>query len=253
MDPKRLLETESDDQAALLERELLSSLRPPESARGVVWQRMARSGLIALGVSGTMGATSKVAAASAALSPKLALVLVVAAPLVGGAVYFARAQASAPRAAATAAAPAPVPSAALVPPANPSPTPKAITSDEPLPERIGARPGSPAAALAEENRLLREAREALRSGDAARSLGLLQRLDARFPHGALLQERELLRVQALRGAGQSAEAEARARRFLKLYPESPYAEHVTRLVTRGAIPDGGTPDGGRKGPSDDAR
>ncbi len=227
-DPKRLLESESDDPAASLERELLASLRPPDTAQGEVWQRLAKSGVIALGVSGTVGATSKVAAASG-LGSKLALVLVVAAPLVGGALYLSRKPESAPP------RPAPVatvpgvaiaqaaPSAAAAPPAS--------GAAEPMLEKSAERASSPAAALREENRLLREAREALRSSDAERSLALLRQLDARFPRGSLTQERELVHIQALRSAGRNSEASVRAQRFLKVYPESPYAEHVRKALS----------------------
>ncbi len=83
-----------------------------------------------------------------------------------------------------------------------------------------------ASALAEENRLLLEARSALRSGGGAAALRSLSVLDRRYPRGALLQERELLRIQALRASGSHSEASKLSARFLERWPESPYRATV---------------------------
>jgi hypothetical protein len=83
-----------------------------------------------------------------------------------------------------------------------------------------------ASALAEENRLLLEARSALRSGGGAAALRALSVLDRRHPRGALLQERELLRIQALRASGSLSEASKLSARFLERWPESPYRATV---------------------------
>ena len=72
------------------------------------------------------------------------------------------------------------------------------------------------------------ARSALRSGDAARSLSHLEQARARFPHGALGQEREALTIEALAKSGQSAAARRLADAFLRLHPHSPYVVDVRR-------------------------
>lgn len=78
----------------------------------------------------------------------------------------------------------------------------------------------------EESQMIGKARSALRSGDAARALQLLELAERRYPQGVLNQEREALRVEALVGLGQTAEARARANAFLRAYPSSPYASRV---------------------------
>jgi hypothetical protein len=243
MDPKRLLEMDGADGADGLERELLASLRPPSSVRDEVWQRLAAPGVVLIGASAVgMAATAKASASTGALATgsaalfsaaKLSIVLAIAAPVVGGAIYLARAPA---------AEPAPAPRAALAQPSRPA-EPRTVAPSEPLPAaepealavaepvqsapKTADRPQSvELSAISEENRLLREARAASRAGDSAAALATLRVLDRRFPGGALVQERELLRVQALRSQGSNAEAEQRARRFLKLYPTSPYASHM---------------------------
>jgi outer membrane protein assembly factor BamD (BamD/ComL family) len=75
-----------------------------------------------------------------------------------------------------------------------------------------------------------EARAALRAGDAARCLTLLEQARARFPRGALGQEREALTVEALARAGQSAAAKRRAAAFLRAHPQSPYVADLRRLA-----------------------
>jgi hypothetical protein len=78
----------------------------------------------------------------------------------------------------------------------------------------------------EESQVVGRARGALRSGDAARALQLLELAERRYPQGVLNQEREALRIEALAGLGQTAQARARANAFLRAYPTSPYASRV---------------------------
>jgi hypothetical protein len=54
--------------------------------------------------------------------------------------------------------------------------------------------------------------------------------ERRFPDGILLQEREALTISALAELGRSSEASARARAFLRAFPQSPHAERVRRAV-----------------------
>ncbi|HVJ21001.1 MAG TPA: outer membrane protein assembly factor BamD [Polyangiaceae bacterium] len=234
-DPKRLLELSGDDSAGALERELLSSLKPPLGARDAVWQRLAAPGVLLIGASAAgvtaaakaSASTGAVAGSSFFTTAKLGILLAVAAPVAAGAIYVAKSsppspQPTAPVAAVVTPAPKSEPREEVVdvaPRAEPAEIAKA-----PSAERSSERERQ--SAISEENRLLREARAASRAGDAAGALATLRVLDRRFPGGALVQERELLRVQALRAQGSNAEAEQRARRFLRLYPTSPYASHM---------------------------
>ncbi|MCS6902525.1 MAG: outer membrane protein assembly factor BamD [Myxococcales bacterium] len=82
----------------------------------------------------------------------------------------------------------------------------------------------------EEARLVREADQALRRGDAGSALKTLEELRQRFPGGVLGQEREVLTIEALSRSGQGAQASARAEAFLVRNPASPFAERVRLLV-----------------------
>jgi len=74
--------------------------------------------------------------------------------------------------------------------------------------------------------LLRDARAALRGGDAARSLSLLDEHDRRFPGGALAEDCAAERVYALCALGDVAGARSAASRFLADHPYSPHAASV---------------------------
>ena len=87
-----------------------------------------------------------------------------------------------------------------------------------------------ASQLREESVAVLDARSALRSGDAAKSLSLLEQARVRFPHGALGQEREALTIEALAQSGQTAAARRRAESFLRVHPTSPYATDVRRVA-----------------------
>ena len=95
----------------------------------------------------------------------------------------------------------------------------------------GAGPAASAGAdpqsrLREEADLVRQAREALRSGNGALALALLEQIRARIPGGVLTQEREALAIEALDRTGQRAAAATRAAAFLRAYPGSPHAAWV---------------------------
>jgi hypothetical protein len=73
--------------------------------------------------------------------------------------------------------------------------------------------------------LLEQARKALASAPAA-ALALTNEHAARFPHGALAQEREVIAIEALRRLHRSAEAESRSAAFAKAYPGSAHRRMV---------------------------
>lgn len=103
--------------------------------------------------------------------------------------------------------------------------------------KTGARAveGAPASTLEEETKRLREARKALRSGNAEEALALLDEQSAAFASGELREERAAARVFALCQAGKASEARAAAQAFLRESPRSPLAGRV-----RGACRDNPT-------------
>jgi len=86
----------------------------------------------------------------------------------------------------------------------------------------GRRLGDNEDTLALEARLLSRARAVMES-DPAQALQLAEQHSARFPSGALSEEREAIAIKALRRLGKEEPAARRQARFLARYPESPHA------------------------------
>ncbi|WP_437955548.1 hypothetical protein WME76_29075 [Sorangium sp. So ce119] len=134
--------------------------------------------------------------------------------------------------------PAEVPSAAKRPRA-PAPGPPRAPAGAPLPARASASTaGAPAAGGAAqaalhdaetELGLLQRAQEAL-AARPAEALALADAHLARFPGGALAQEREVIAVGALKALGRGGEALARANRFVEAHPSSAYRRRLEILV-----------------------
>lgn len=267
IDPERLLEADLQDATSLRERELLGSLKPSGNVQTAVWRQVVGQGVLVVGAAATTATAAATASAANAtavsvevvaastatgastvatttgvmssLAAKAGVVLIVAAPVLSGTVYLTR---GAPQRDEPAAM-APKPTApngsvqkrnavtepqraevAVVP--APDPT-KLETNSAPSPTNADA--------LREENRLLREARSLERAGNPGQALRILNDLDRLFARGALLQEREILRLQSLSATGSAAAAKTRAEQFLKRYPASPYAAHV-RSILDGSSP-----------------
>ena len=88
-------------------------------------------------------------------------------------------------------------------------------------EAVGAaRPASRAKGYASELRLLQPARQAVSAGNFVSALGSITAHERRFPHGRLAEEREALRVKALRGLGRADDARRAAAEFRKQFPRS---------------------------------
>ena len=131
---------------------------------------------------------------------------------------------------------------------NPTPEPPTAPSPSPLSASTGsAKPRLPHAAaplatasagsatsavdaLREESALVAAARLAMRRGDGAAALDSLEIARARFPRGTLLQEREVLTIEALAQNGNASAASRRASAFLKAFPASPHVAHVRTFV-----------------------
>jgi hypothetical protein len=113
------------------------------------------------------------------------------------------------------------------PPAVVSPAPTPAKPSRARPSLSHApRPARVAADLEGEARLLEQADADLRRGDATAALRRLAEHAARYPSGALREEREGVRVVALCRAGRAAEGRAAADRFLARSPRSTLAPRI---------------------------
>ncbi len=120
--------------------------------------------------------------------------------------------------------------------ASPWPSPNPATGSEPHPPARGAGPPEEHLLrvndLLEEGRQLGLARAALRAHDPDRALALLKSDTARST--ALAQEREALTIEALAAKpALRARATARARAFMKAYPQSPYRARIRAIALDG--------------------
>jgi hypothetical protein len=136
----------------------------------------------------------------------------------------------------------------VVPPPSPSRSPSPVITPVIEPQKP-ARSPAPARAstprpplrqpprasesdLAAENALITRARAALVRGDAQGALAAVAEHETRFADGALSEEREVVRVQALVASDQRGEADARARRFHEQFPNSMFGPAVDGALIR---------------------
>lgn len=104
-----------------------------------------------------------------------------------------------------------------------------MRSSQPVtPELSAGGLGSPDATLGAETQLMRPADQALRTGDPARALELLDEHALHFPQGVLAEERSAERVTALCALGRVDEAHAEAARFIATHADSPLVGSVRR-------------------------
>jgi hypothetical protein len=90
--------------------------------------------------------------------------------------------------------------------------------------------GSASAAPAEnETDYLHRAQDLL-AASPAEALALAEAHPVKYPDGKLGQEREMIAIRSLAALGRKAEARARARLFLTLFPASPYRERLETLL-----------------------
>ena len=235
-DPERLLRASNADP---LERELLDSVHriaPPEGAKDIAWRNIAGQIAVVAAVgavsSSTAAAASKASAGtliSWAVSTKIALVAVGGLALGSG--YWALRS------------PSPSPSTeahAPVAPVTPAVPPLPVAPNEvvaPAPEEAPAEDApSPKLeprrldALKAESALLTNARAQLRGGNPAAAQASLDRLQAQFPRGTLMQEREVLGIEVLYARGNVEGAKRRAKAFVKAYPNSPHSAKLSRFL-----------------------
>jgi hypothetical protein len=113
------------------------------------------------------------------------------------------------------------------PPASP-PRPPAVALPTPAASPAAEAPSG--STTREELAWLDGARAAIRSGDPARALSVLDSYGARFPHGVMTPEATILRIEALVDAGDRPAARRAAEAFLGANPQSPYAARVRSMV-----------------------
>ena len=138
-----------------------------------------------------------------------------------------------PPRAVTPASPHRPPSATTVPrvaTAAPGPPPAEVSPPARLKSEPKVKePPAPVAETPSESDLMAPAQRALRS-DAARTLQLVEQHASIYPHGALVQEREVLRVESLVRLGRIEEAQARAEAFRAAFPASAYLRRIDRAT-----------------------
>ncbi|MCB9603735.1 MAG: hypothetical protein H6722_12225 [Sandaracinus sp.] len=120
----------------------------------------------------------------------------------------------------------PVPRSVELP--EPIPTEDPPVGDDDMRSTASSSPRETSSRSLSEPALLERARRLLASAPQ-RTLALARAHERRFPEGALIEERELLAIEALVGVGRVDEAERRARRFLRRWPDSVQARRVREV------------------------
>ncbi len=149
----------------------------------------------------------------------------------------AKALAAAASVASSASVPASAPAAGFAAPylAEPAPVPgpsSAAPTSTPPPSPTGKLH----AADGDSEIALLDAAQATLASDPATALSLANRHAARFPSGLLLQEREVIAIEALSRLGRDDEARRRAHRFDQDFPRSAHRPRIDALVGDGTSP-----------------
>jgi hypothetical protein len=125
----------------------------------------------------------------------------------------------------------PAPVAAAAPVAAPKPRVAPVRVVAPAPAPVATAPVAPAA-TEDQSTLLARAWSALSRNDAAEALALLDRDADSHPSGPLSEERDALRVDALRRLGRPDDADRSARAFLAQFPDSIHRALVAPALTK---------------------
>jgi hypothetical protein len=193
--------------------------------------------MAALAPAASTAATAAKGAAAVSVGTKIAVGIAIVTAF-GGGIVVGRETAAPRTVASPAASPASVvanapviaPSTSTEPSATPvSDLPSAATA----PVRSATPPSSaaPASDLPKEQALIDTARAALARGRGSDALAATDAHAARFPRGALAEEREALAVQALVLDGKPDAARARAAQFHRRYPSSIFRPAVERAIS----------------------
>ncbi len=114
-----------------------------------------------------------------------------------------------------------------------SPEAPVVEAAEPVREPPKRPPPAPKVVEPSEDALMAEALALARSGNAAAALTKAEQLAARYPSGMMVQEREVIAIEALMNLGRVAEARARATTFRQQWPTSAHITKVDALVHTG--------------------
>jgi hypothetical protein len=98
---------------------------------------------------------------------------------------------------------------------------------EPSPGKPTPATRVPERSSAEELPLLQQARAALRR-EPAKALTLVRRHEQEFPHSRYAQEREVIRIEALRGLGKDDEADRLGEDFNRRFPGTAHKSKLNR-------------------------
>jgi hypothetical protein len=256
-DPPRL-RSESGSWEALLLRSA-PTLEPPPSAQDEVWRRLEVAS--AVGAAAAAGATGIAAHLATSAGSKMVgegiwlsvlkwgAVVAIGVPAVGvTARVVMHRETHETRAVVQAAAPSPAVEPAHARAAGGS-LPDSSQTSSPIerpvvdlpkpgsPQRAGHTAGHAESAMSDapsalraESLLLGVARAKLAAGDSRGALDDVARLGVQFPHGTLVQEREVLAIDCLSAMGNRPGMRTRARAFLERFPSSPYSAHLRQLL-----------------------
>jgi hypothetical protein len=248
-DPPRLRLNPGSTEALLLGAS--RSVDPPPEAEAEVWRRLHAASAVGVAAGAAAMLAERTAAGGGSLVGKLLgagaakwiAVVAIAAPVAGVAAQqgMARARRMAARPVPVVAAAAPAlpaiegPAAAALP--SPVPVAPALAEPPAAPEESPVRAARGAVAkpeapgpLTKEGQWLASARAHLASGDARGALAEVARLRAQFPSGMLVQEREMVAIEALEALGETDAARARATSLLQRFPNSAYAARLRQTL-----------------------
>jgi hypothetical protein len=249
-DPPRLVDTEEgSDRLRDLVRECRDDVATPDDVKRMesrlvplIWLPPTAAGPGATATSGS-GATSTTAATSSGAALKTGAAIAIAVGLAGGGLWLSK---SAPQpvvhtpaateerqSAPTAVEQAPTVEAPATAPSDvDDQTPPRGVPTTNLPGSSTAIERQPGEATGEsESDLLGRAQAALRA-DPNRALSLAAEHRRKFPNGVLVQEREVLSIEALERLGRHKEAVSRADTFLRSFPGSAHRSKVNAVIGR---------------------
>ena len=119
---------------------------------------------------------------------------------------------------------------ATAPPRRSAPVPASAPACMSGPSGQEDGPRRPEFTVADEARLVRDGVRALREGQAACALSLLDTHARYYPEGVLAEEREAERALALADLGRIADARAAATAFLRKHPASPLGARLKQHI-----------------------
>jgi hypothetical protein len=115
-----------------------------------------------------------------------------------------------------------------VEPPEPAPKRRRRAAPKSAPEPESVPPPPSASTLREEMQLLSKGRKLMRDADPTAALAVFESHGSRFPSGALAEEREVHRHEALCELGRLDQARALRSAFARDYPRSPHAAKLAR-------------------------